>query len=127
MLMLCPICAGEFQVQVSACPGCGCNLIPENVTEMAKADSPMQRFFQLEFVELCRPKLYPIAMLVKQKLEQHDVQAWVQGGNAISVMPQLAFGGDLRVFVEKEKLDFAKEIYKAYFDTDEDVDYLIEG
>lgn len=125
--MLCPICAGEFQVQVSACPGCGCNLIPENVTELAKADNPVQRFFQLEFVELCRPKLYPIAMLVKQKLEQHDVQAWVQGGNAISVMPQLAFGGDLRVFVEKEKLDFAKEIYKAYFDTDEDVDYLIEG
>ncbi len=127
MLMMCPICAGEFQLQVSDCPGCGCKLVPENVTEFTKPANLAQRFFQLDFVELCRPKLYPIAMLVIQKLEQHGVQAWVQGGNAISVMPQLAFGGDLRVFVEKEKLDFAKEIYKAYFDTDEDVDYLIEG
>ncbi len=127
MLMLCPICAGEFQIQLSACPGCGCNLIPENVTDLTEIDRPVPSFNQLEFVELCRPKLYPIAMLVIQKLEQHGVWAWVQGANAISVLPQLAFGGELRVFVEKEKLDFAQEIYKAYFDTDGDVDYIIEG
>lgn len=114
-------------MQVSSCPGCGCNLIPENVTDSSDSDGPTPPSLQLEFVELCRPKMYPIAMLVKQKLEQNGVRAWVPGGNAISVLPQLAFGGELRVFVEKEKLEFAREIYKAYFDTDEDVDYLIEG
>ena len=127
MLMLCPICAGEFQMQISSCPGCGCNLIPENLASWGEREDPVTPESQLEFVELCRPKLYPIAMLVKQKLEQNGVQAWVQGGNAISVLPQLAFGGELRVFVDKAKLDFAQEIYKAYFDPDGDVDYLIES
>ena len=114
-------------MQILACPGCGCNLVPENVETFSAPDYPSVESDQLEFVELCRPKLYPIAMLVKQKLEQNGVQAWVQGGNAISVLPQLAFGGELRVFVEKAKLDFAQEIYKAYFEPDGDVDYLIEG
>jgi hypothetical protein len=41
-------------------------------------------------------------------------------------MPHLAFGGQLRVLVGSEQLEYAKAIYKAYFESDEDIDYSSE-
>ncbi|MEW6128291.1 MAG: hypothetical protein AB1757_14725 [Acidobacteriota bacterium] len=126
MLMLCPICAGEFQFQTLACPSCGCNLIPENLPDISTEMPPQQPAKPIQFVELCRPKLHPIAMLVKDTLEQHGIRVMVQGGNAISVLPQLAFGGELRVMVDQSQIDFAKEVYQAYFENNEGVDYIFD-
>ncbi|MGH9759922.1 MAG: hypothetical protein ACREAC_03670, partial [Blastocatellia bacterium] len=48
-----------------------------------------------KFVELCRPGTFPIAMLIKQMLELNEVDVLVKGAHSMSVMPQLAFCGEL--------------------------------
>jgi|SRR5215210_6948588 len=127
MLMLCPICAGEFQPQQSNCPGCGCNLVPSMLghNTLVKSDDTVKN--RGKFVELCRPRLYPIAMLIKQTLEQHGITVLIQGGHSISVMPYLAFGGELRLMVAQEQQDHARQLYEAYFESDEEIDYIEEG
>lgn len=69
----------------------------------------------LEFVELCRPVIYPVAMQIRQTLEQNGVTLVMQGAHSLSVQPHLVFGGQLRVLVPKSQLEFARELYKAYF------------
>jgi hypothetical protein len=58
-------------------------------------------------------------MLIKQMLEQNGVTVLVQGAHSLSLMPHLAFGGELRVTVEKSQLDFARSLYEAYFERGE--------
>jgi hypothetical protein len=127
MLMLCPICAEEFYLRMLACPTCGCNLVPETLSEVTQMTITEKESREIEFVELCRPKLYPVAMLIKGTLEQNGVLALVNGGNAISLLPHLAFGGELRVLVDREQLEFARELYEAYFENQDGIDYLPEG
>jgi hypothetical protein len=81
---------------------------------------------EVMYVELCRPRLYPVAMLIKQMLEQNSVNVIIQGGHSLSVMPHLAYIGELRVLVEKEQLEFARGLYKAYFESNEEIDYMSE-
>jgi len=126
MLMLCPICADEFQGSQSHCPACGFDLFPVTMDERAAAELDAAARRPVEYVELCRPQLYPVAMLVKQVLEQHDVHAIVQGGHSLSVMPHLALLGELRVLVESERLDLARRIYAAYFETADDMEFSVE-
>ena len=121
--MLCPICAGEFQLRLSSCPGCGCDLVPSTLNEKAARQMKASLERRPDFVELCRPRLYPVAMLIKGMLEQHGVPVMVQGGHFLSVMPHLAFGGELRVMVDGEQLEFARELYHAYFEGNEPIDY----
>jgi hypothetical protein len=123
MLMLCPICAGEFQPQEPFCPGCGCGLIPATLEQTVVAT----RKETVELVELCRPRLYPVAMLIKQTLEQHGVTVLIKGGHSISVMPHLAFGGELRVLVDSDQIEYARALYEAYFESDEETDYIEEA
>jgi hypothetical protein len=126
MLMLCPICADEFLLRVPACPNCGCNLVPESLSEVPPMTFTKKETNHIEFVELCRPKLIPVAQLIKQTLEQNGVMTIVQGGNALSLLPHLAFGGELRVLVDSQQLVFARQLYEAYFENQEDIDYLPE-
>ena len=124
--MLCPICADEFLLRLAACPNCGCNLIPESLSEVSQITLSKTETNQIEFVELCRPKLIPIAQLIKQTLEQNGVPTIVQGGNALSLMPHLAFGGELRVLVDSQQEEFARQLYQAYFENQEEIDYSQE-
>src|SRR5436190_24308946 len=126
MLMLCPICADEFLLRVPACPNCGCNLVPETLAETPSMTLTQKEINQIQFVELCRPKLIPVAQLIKQTLEQNGVITIVQGGNALSLMPHLAFGGELRILVDSQQLEYARELYEAYFENEEDIDYLLD-
>jgi hypothetical protein len=126
MLKLCPICADEFLLRIPACPNCGCNLVPESILEASQITITIKETNQIEFVELCRPKLIPVAQLIKQTLEQNGVPTIVQGGNALSLMPHLAFGGQLRVLVDRGQLEFALQLYQAYFENHEDIDYSQE-
>ena len=125
MLMLCPICAEEFLPHQGACPGCGISLIPATLEQTVVVEAP-ERKKNAGFVELCRPRLHPVAMLIKQTLEQHGVSVIIQGGHSISVMPYLAFGGELRVLVAGDQVEYARELYKAYFESDEETDYIEE-
>lgn len=118
MLLLCPICAEEFQSKHDICPGCGCNLVPSTLEE----EPPESDRNDIKFVELCRPPIYPVAMLIKQVLEQNGINAIIQGGHSLSVLPHLAFGGELRVMVDKSQLEYARDIYQAYFESDDDAD-----
>ncbi len=124
--MLCPICAEEFQPHLSACPGCGCGLVPATLEKNLYAETDEPAAEPVEFAELCRPRLFPVAMLIKQTLEQHGVTALIHGGHSISVMPYLAFSGEMRVLVAKRQLSQAKELYKAYFESDDETDFIEE-
>ena len=126
MLMLCPICAGEFETQSFACVRCGCELVPSAIADPPSFPEEVTRERDLEFVELCRPQSNPEAMFIKATLEQNNIAVMIQGIHSSWVMPHLAFGGQLRVLVGRNQLEFAKAIYKAYFESDEDIDYLSE-
>ncbi|HJQ69984.1 MAG TPA: hypothetical protein VKA70_13485 [Blastocatellia bacterium] len=124
--MLCPICAGEFQMRLASCPGCGCGLVPSQVVESRHTAPDQPKRKRVEMVELCRPRAFPVAMLIKQMLEQNGIAATVQGGQSLSLLPHLAFGGELRVFVASDQLDYARALYNAYFESDGEIDFLPE-
>jgi hypothetical protein len=126
MITLCPICSTGFKPQVVVCPNCGCGLVPSTLARQTASESKLMEKGATRFVELCRPRDYPLAMLVKQMLEQNGIGVMVQGANAISVQPHLAFGGELRVMVDSQQLDFARQLYRAYFESDDEVDYIVE-
>jgi len=113
-------------MRLASCPGCGCGLIPSQVVESHQTPPDSSKKKRFELVELCRPRGFPVAMLIKQMLEQNGVPATVQGGQSISLLPHLAFGGELRVFVARDQLDYARALYKAYFESDEEIDFLPE-
>jgi hypothetical protein len=119
MLMLCPICAGEFDTHSGLCSSCGCVLVPSSITE--EFPEPVDVTDpKVEFVELCRPQTNPEAMFIKGTLEQNHVAVMIQGAHSLSLMPYLAFGGQLRVLVPRKQFEYAKAIYKAYFESDDD-------
>jgi hypothetical protein len=66
-------------------------------------------------------------MLIKQVLEQNSVVALVKGGHSLSVLPHLAASGELRILVSSEQLEFASAIYRAYFESEDDTDYLTDS
>jgi len=123
MLMLCPICAGEYNLPTPHCPGCGCGLVPSTLDDRTAREIDAITKKQAEFVELCRPRLFPVAMLIKQTLESHDVAVIIQGGHSLSVLPNFAFMGEIRVLVESGQLEFARALYSAYFESEEGIDY----
>ena len=124
--MLCPICAGEFDPRDKRCPHCGCGLVPSALNADAMTGVATVNKEPLAFVELCRPQSYPIALMIKDTLEQNGVAAIVQGGYALSVQPHLAFGGQLRVLVDAGQIEFARELYRSFFESDDDIDYVNE-
>src|SRR5215467_13402633 len=121
MLMLCPICSGDFQQTEPLCPACGCGLVPASIVVEPKLQSDRQVGEAL--VELCRPRLYSVAMLIKQPLEQNGVAAIIPGANSFAIMPHLSFSGEMRVMVFADQLDYAREIYAAYFQGDGETNY----
>jgi hypothetical protein len=125
MLMLCPICAGEFETHGGMCLSCGCVLVPSTLKEgVGMTETVGKR--DVEFVELCRPQTNPEAMFIKETLEQNNVAVLIQGVHSLSVMPHLAFGGQLRVLVDRAQLEYAQALYKAYFESEEGTDYIEE-
>ena len=130
MLMLCPICAGEFETQSGVCLSCGCVLVPSTMSEgpvgLTQADAERTKKKEIEFVELCRPQTNPEAMFIKETLEQNNVAVMIQGMHSLSLMPYLAFGGQLRVLVDRDQLEYARALYSAYFESDEGTDYIEE-
>ena len=127
MLFLCPICTEEFnQSTQTSCPTCDCSLVAASIDKQADvfsfSSAPDRN--RMEYVELCRPPNYAVGMLIKQMLEQNHVAALLKGGSSISVLPYLAFGGQLIVLVDASRIEYAKELYTAYFESEEGVDYI---
>jgi hypothetical protein len=126
MLMLCAICGGEFEMNTGVCASCGCQVIPSSLNELGTPVAEITEREEVEFVELCRPWTHPEAMLIKQTLEQNHVAVLIQGMHSLSVMPHLAFGGQLRVLVGRSQLEYAQALYKAFFESDGETDYIAE-
>jgi len=126
MLMLCPICAGEFEIDATVCPACAFKLVPSALKEQAIRTSETKERADAQFVELCRPLTYPIAMLVKQTLEQNGVALMMHGEHSLSMQPHLVFGGQLRILVARDQLGYAQALYEAYFESDEGAEYIEE-
>jgi hypothetical protein len=120
MIMLCPICAEEFLPRLALCPTCGCNLVSSTFTVQ---DNRKDKRKTGEYVELCRPRAFPIAMLIKETLEQNGISVIIQGGHSLSMLPQLAFGGEMRLLVDSEQYEYALALYRAYFENS-DGDYI---
>src|SRR5215831_4710075 len=118
MLALCPICSDEFYQAGELCPTCGCGLVPSTMENVEGNDAPHHQE-PIRLAELCRPKLYPLAMLIKETLEQNGVAVVVSGANSLSVLPHLAFSGELRILVGSDQIEFARELYHAYFEGNE--------
>ncbi len=111
MLMLCPICAGEFETLSEVCSSCGCVLVPSTLNAEARGmTKTASEKKDVEFVELCRPQSNPEAMFIKETLEQNNVTVLIQGMHSLSLMPHLAFGGQLRVLVRVRGLSPANHI-----------------
>jgi len=89
--------------------------VPSTIERWEGGDAVEQRE-PVRLIELCRPKLYPLAMLIKETLEQNGVRVVVSGANSLSVLPHLAFSGELRVLVGSDQIEFARELYHAYFE-----------
>ena len=119
MLALCPICADESYLAGELCPTCGCGLVPSTM-ETSEEKASFEQPGEVRLIELCRPKLYPLAMLIKETLEQNGVRVVVSGANSLSVLPHLAFSGELRIMVGSDQIEFAREPYHAYFEGNED-------
>jgi len=120
MLMLCPICAAEFETQAGLCSNCDFVLIPSTLNPETRGKIEAVEKREVEFVELCRPTSNPEAMFIKDTLEQNNVGVLIQGVHSLSLMPHLAFGGQLRVLVGRDQLEYAQALYKAYFESDEE-------
>ncbi|HSB08114.1 MAG TPA: hypothetical protein VLM38_01275 [Blastocatellia bacterium] len=110
----------------SLCPNCAFELVPATLNDTAVTTKEAVERGEVQFVELCRPLTYPVAMLVKQTLEQNGVAAVMHGEHSLSVQPHLVFGGQLRVLVPSNQLEYARALYKAYFESDEGTDYIAE-
>ncbi|HWN97830.1 MAG TPA: hypothetical protein VNS63_01010 [Blastocatellia bacterium] len=106
------------------CPSCGCNLVASTMREDSFSDREKGEDF--EFVEMCRSRGYPVAMLIKQTLEQNGVTVILQGGHFLSVMPSLAFGGELRVLVPRHQLEYARALYEAYFEAGDETEFGVD-
>ncbi|MEK6284176.1 MAG: hypothetical protein AABO57_00380 [Acidobacteriota bacterium] len=124
--MLCPICAEEFETNAGRCLSCGCELVASTLNDEAGSVVGTSEERDVEFVELCRPQSHPEAMFIKQTLEQNHVAVLIQGMHSLSVMPYLAFGGQLRLMVGRNQLAYAQALYKAYFESDEGTVYAEE-
>jgi hypothetical protein len=120
MLMLCPICAGEFETPAGVCISCDCVLVPSTLSQETTGNINAADRRNVEFVELCRPNTNPEAMLIKVTLEQNNVVVLIQGMHSLSLMPHLTFGGQLRLLVARDQFEYAQAIYKAYFENDEE-------
>ena len=127
MWMLCPICAGEFETPSGICVSCGCVLVPSTLNQEPHGIAePVAPRPEVEFVELCRPQSNPEALFIKETLEQNHVAVLIQGMHSLSLMPHLAFGGQLRVLVGRDQLEYAKAVYRAYFESEDGTDYIAE-
>jgi hypothetical protein len=100
--------------------------VPSALDEVAVRATEDKRNREVDFVELCRPWTHPEAMLIKETLEQNDVAVLIQGVHSLSIMPHLAFGGQLRVLVERSQLEYAMALFKAYFESDDETIYIAE-
>jgi hypothetical protein len=49
-----------------------------------------------------------------------------QGMHSLSIMPHLAFGGQLRLLVDRSQLEYAAALFKAYFESDDETNYIAE-
>jgi hypothetical protein len=103
-------------------------LVPSTLSEEPVGFTPTsgEKKRKVEFVELCRPHTNPEAMFIKETLEQNNVAVMIQGMHSLSLMPYLAFGGQLRVLVARDQLEYAKALYKAFFESDEESSYSEE-
>ena len=124
MLMLCPICAGEFETHAGVCLNCEFVLIPSTLNQETHGKNEAGEKREVEFVELCRPQTNPEAMFIKDTLEQNNVAVLIQGVHSLSLMPHLAFGGQLRVLVGRDQFEYAQALYKAYFESDEEAHFI---
>ena len=126
MLMLCPICAGEFETQAGLCLNCDCVLIPSTLNQETAGYIKAGEKKEVQFVELCRPQTNPEALFIKDTLEQNNVIVLIQGMHSLSLMPHLAFGGQLRILVAQDQLEYALALYKAYFESDEESGFIVD-
>jgi len=110
-MAFCPNCEAEYRAEVTVCPDCELDLVPEL--------TPENRVHDLGKAEPVRLQSFSNsaeAEMVRETLEKNGIRAFVEGGD-FAVIPS-SFSQEVVVMVDERDLTRAIEIYEAYFNSD---------
>lgn len=103
----CPNCEAEYRAEVSNCPDCGVELVPELTQENKVHDTSDHNFVPFRSFRNSTE-----AQMVFELLEQNGIRAFVRSGE-VGIFGTSFIGGAL--MVDEPDLPRAIEIYEAYF------------
>lgn len=110
-MAFCPDCEAEYRTDVTVCPDCGIELVPEL--------TPGNRVHDVSEAEPVRLQSFSNsaeAEMVRETLEKNGIRAFVEGGE-FAVIPS-SFSQEVVVMVDERDLTRAVEIYEAYFNAE---------
>jgi len=110
-MAFCPNCEAEYRAEVTVCPDCELDLVPEltpetRVHDLGEADPVRLQSFSNSAE----------AEMVRETLEKNGIRAFVEGGD-FAVIPS-SFSQEVVVMVDERDLPRAIEVYEAYFNSD---------
>jgi hypothetical protein len=107
-LAFCPNCEAEYRADVTICPDCNIELVPELTPENKVHDTgegepvPLQSFRNSAEAEM-----------VSEMLERNGIRCFVEGGQ-FAIIPG-SFSFEVVLMVDQRDLARAIEIYEAFF------------
>ncbi|MEK6321786.1 MAG: DUF2007 domain-containing protein [Acidobacteriota bacterium] len=110
-MAFCPNCEAEYRAEITVCPDCNVELVPELTPETKVHDTSDGEPVQLRSFSNSAE-----AEMVRETLEQNGIRAFVEGGD-FAVIPS-SFSQEVVVMVDERDLARALEIYEAYFNAD---------
>ena len=102
--MFCPICKAEYKEGILKCSDCDVNLVSELKPE------PEERPEYVDWVKIYTFTDRYEADLAQGLLEANDIQAVTFADDCGSVDPALTWARGVRLMVQKEDLEKAKEV-----------------
>jgi putative signal transducing protein len=110
-MAFCPNCEAEYRAEVTVCPDCDVELVPELTPENRVHD-----IADGEPVRLQSFSNSAEAEMVRETLDRNGIRAFVEGGD-FAVIPS-SFSQEVVVMVDERDLPRAVEVYEAYFNAE---------
>ena len=120
----CPICSKKYDDTVSYCIKCEVGIVPD-LNQVINASSEDNESIDIgedkktnSFIEVYKTNDAPLAALIKDFLEDHDIVCYVDGYHSQSLniaIPFHAGSYGMKVMVYKENLKEAEEIIENFF------------
>lgn len=107
-MAFCPNCEAEYRAEVTVCPDCKLELVPELTAENRVHDVSESGPVKLQSFSNSAE-----AEMVRETLAQNGIRAFVEGGD-FALIPS-SFSQEIVVMVDERDLSRAIEVYEAYF------------